>query len=127
MAYELEDIARNLKAARLAKGLSQRALSAKTGLTQAHISKIENAIIDVQLSSLIELSRALDLELTLVPAKAIPAVRGIAHLVETGEAMKPAAWVGDAMKGLPRLGAVIEQWTLSQPRPAYSLNDVDDD
>ncbi len=124
MTYELEDIARNLKAARLAKGLSQRALSAKTGFTQAHISKIENAIIDVQLSSLIELSRALDLELTLIPANAVPAVRGIVHQTEPNESMLR---VGDLVRSLPRIGAVIEQWGPSRQRPAYSLNDIDDD
>ncbi|MBI5121629.1 MAG: helix-turn-helix transcriptional regulator [Rhodospirillales bacterium] len=100
MTYELEDIARSLKAARLAKGLSQRALSAKTGLTQAHISKIENANVDLQLSNLIELARALDIELTLVPVKSIPALRGGAHLTAEVEA---------------------------QPRPAYSLDEEDED
>jgi transcriptional regulator with XRE-family HTH domain len=124
MTYELEDIARSLKAARLAKGLSQRALSAKTGMTQAHISKIENASVDLQLSSLIELARALDLELTLVPAKAVPAVRGIVHLTEPNESMPR---VGDVVRSLPRIGAAIEQWGPSRQRPAYSLNDADDD
>jgi len=39
MTYATEDIARTLKGAREAKGLSQRALSAKAGLTQTHIPK----------------------------------------------------------------------------------------
>lgn len=70
------EIARALKAAREAKGLSQRALSERSGLTQAQISKVENAG-DVRLSSLVELARALDLEIALVPRRNMPAVLSI--------------------------------------------------
>jgi DNA-binding XRE family transcriptional regulator len=77
MPYKLDEIAANLRQARQAKGLTQRALSAKVGLTQAHISKIENAAVDLQLSNLIDLARALDLEVMLVPRKAIPATQGV--------------------------------------------------
>ena len=83
MAYTTEDIALTLKNARERKGLSQRALSAKIGLTQAHISKIENAAVDIQLSNLLELARALDLEVMLVPRKAVPAVQGLIRSIET--------------------------------------------
>ncbi|MGD9538663.1 MAG: helix-turn-helix domain-containing protein [Alphaproteobacteria bacterium] len=78
MPYALEGIARALKAARMAKGLSQRALGAKTGLTQAHLSKIENAAVDLRLSNLIELARALDLDVALVPRQAAQALRSLA-------------------------------------------------
>ena len=77
MVYAIEDIARALKEAREAKSLSQRALSTKAGLTQAHISSIENAGSDVRLSNLMELARVLDLELMLVPRKIVPAVQGL--------------------------------------------------
>ena len=60
-----------LKAARLAKGLSQRALSEGAGVPQSHISKIERGGVDLRHSSLVEIARALDLEVTLVPAKAL--------------------------------------------------------
>jgi transcriptional regulator with XRE-family HTH domain len=73
----MEDIARTLKEARENKGLSQRALSAKAGVPQSHISKIEKGAVDLRLSSLIELARVLDLELTLVPRKTVPAVNSI--------------------------------------------------
>ena len=72
-----EHIARTLKQARERKGLSQRALSKKAGVPQSHISKIENGAVDLRLSSLIELSRVLDLELALVPRKTVPAVQSI--------------------------------------------------
>lgn len=77
MSYATEDIIEALKNARETKGLSQRALSARTGVPQSHISKIENGGADIRLSSLVELARALNLELKLVPAKAIPAVDNV--------------------------------------------------
>ncbi len=77
MGYVTVHIAKLLKTARERKGLSQRALSAKAGVPQSHISKIENGAVDLRLSSLVELARVLDLELALVPRKKLPAVRAI--------------------------------------------------
>jgi len=77
MSYSLEEIAGTLRAARKNKQLSQRELSAKVGMPQSHISKIENASVDLKLSSLSELARALELELVLVPKKALPAVQSL--------------------------------------------------
>jgi transcriptional regulator with XRE-family HTH domain len=77
MSYATQDIIDALKGAREAKGLSQRALSKRTGVPQSHISKIETGGADIRLSSLIELARALDLDLKLVPRKAVPAVDNI--------------------------------------------------
>jgi len=72
-----DEISRILKAAREAKGLSQRALAKMAGVPQSHLSKIENAGVDLRISSLAEIARALDLELTLVPRKNVPAVKSI--------------------------------------------------
>ena len=77
MGYAAEDIIKTLKQAREVKGLSQRALGARAGVPQSHVSKIESGGTDIRLSSLIELSRALDLELKLVPRKAVPAVETV--------------------------------------------------
>ena len=76
MNYQIEDIARQLKEAREQKNLSQRLLSTKVGMPQSHISKIESGQVDLKLSSLIELARALDFEITLVPRK-------ISHVVSS--------------------------------------------
>ena len=46
--------------------MSQCAQSLLVGLPQGHLSKIESGLVDLQLSSLIELTCALDLEVTLV-------------------------------------------------------------
>ena len=77
MNYATEDIAGSLKAARECKALSQRALGAKAGIPQSHISKIENGAVDLRLSSMVELARVLDLEVMLVPRRKLPAVRAI--------------------------------------------------
>lgn len=77
MKYSTQSIIDTLKGARVAKGLSQRALGRRTGVPQSHVSKIENGGADIRLSSLIELARALDLDLRLIPRKAGPAVDGV--------------------------------------------------
>lgn len=77
MTYAIEHIARALRNAREARGLSQRALGAKAGIAQGHISKIENGAVDLRLSSLVELARVLDLDLVLAPRKTVPAVNAI--------------------------------------------------
>jgi transcriptional regulator with XRE-family HTH domain len=103
MTYQLEDIGNKLKAARTRKGLSQRELAAKTGLLQAQISKIENGASDLRVSSLIALSRALDLELELIPRKALPAVEALVRDVESFADLRGSVKI--------------------DVRPAYSLDD----
>lgn len=78
MNYETEHIASTLHSAREARGLSQRELSAKSGVPQGHISKIENGAVDLRVSSLVALARALDLEPMLVPRKSVWAIQSIA-------------------------------------------------
>ena len=89
MIPALDPIAQAIKTARRQKGLSQRALSAKVGVAQSHISKIENAAVDLQTSSLIEIARALDLELVLAPRQLLPAIEGLQRSV-TAAAAPPA-------------------------------------
>jgi transcriptional regulator with XRE-family HTH domain len=72
-------IALTLRTSREVKGLSQRELAGRAGLTQAQVSKVENGG-DLTISSLVELARALELELKLVPLKLLPAVESLARL-----------------------------------------------
>lgn len=74
---QLHPTATALNAARHRAGLSQRALGAKLGIAQSHLSKIERAAVDPQLSSLTEIARALGLELMLVPKQLVPAVQAL--------------------------------------------------
>lgn len=71
------DISKSLKRAREAKGLSQRTLADLSGVPQSHISKIESGGVDLRISSLVEIARALDMELKLVPRKGLSAVNSI--------------------------------------------------
>ena len=103
MLHTLDHLSTTLKSARKAKKLSQRGLSDATGLTQAQISKIENATADFKTSTLIELARTLDLEVMLVPRQLVPAVNALTDLGDQ---------TADSVK---------------QPRAAYALGDEDDD
>ena len=105
MNYSIQEVVEALKAARKGKGLSQRALAEKAGVLQTQISKIENGVADLRVSTLVALARALDLELTLVPRNAVSAVQSV---VRTSE---PAAF-GPARTNLQnkeydRLGRVL--------------------
>ena len=107
MSYAIEYIAGSLKAARERKGLSQRTLSAKAGVPQSHLSKIENGAVDLRLSSLVELARVLDLELTLVQRKKLPAVRAIIRGDDGGQ--RDVQTERQAAKMLQRLGGQIAE------------------
>lgn len=74
MSYQSENLIAQTREVREASGLSQRALSDRAGLTQSHISQIESGKMEPGLSSFIDLTRALDLEVMLVPKKLMPAV-----------------------------------------------------
>jgi transcriptional regulator with XRE-family HTH domain len=86
--HAAEHLSAALKAAREMKGLTQRALSKLAGVPQAHISKIEANAVDLRLSSLLTLAHALDLEVSLVPRKAVPAVQSLTRTVRTSFAIQ---------------------------------------
>ncbi len=67
------EIVGTLRAERTAQRLSQRALGELAGLTQAQVSRIEGGGVDPRASSVVELARALGVELMLVPRKVVPA------------------------------------------------------
>ncbi len=91
MAYATEEILQTLRTAREAAGISQRQLSAQTGIPQSHISKIEGGSTDMRVSSLIELARALDLEVVLIPRKLLPVVEALTAKPSAGpQANRPA-------------------------------------
>lgn len=79
MRYSIQPLIETLKFARKKKGLSQRAFSEHVGVPQGRLSKIENGTVDVRMSNLLELARALDLELMLVPKVLVPAVNSLVN------------------------------------------------
>jgi len=94
VSYVTEQILESLRDARLRKGFSQRELSARSGVPQSHISKIESGGVDLRISSLIALARVLDLELFVAPKKSIPAIKSIIRssnvINDEGEQISPA-------------------------------------
>lgn len=74
MSYQTENLVSQIREVREASGISQRRLSELAGLTQSHISQVEGGKMEPGLSSFIDLTRALDLEVMLVPKKLVPAV-----------------------------------------------------
>ncbi len=101
---------RKLKEARKAKGLSQRELAKLAGVPQSHISRIENAGVDLRVSSLVEIARALDLELTLVPRKAVPAVNSIVRSTQPAQP-RPASSIARELARLETVaGKIAKQY-----------------
>lgn len=116
MSVDVEHIGRAIKEAREAKGLSQRALAKSSGIPQSHISKIETVGVDLTLSSLQALTRALDLEFTLVPRKLIPAVSSLIRT--SGNVTVTPGTAELKLTGHPATVTV---------RPAYTLDEDEDD
>lgn len=77
MLYQSETLISQAREVREASGVSQRTLSERAGLTQSHISQIESGKMEPGLASFIDMTRALDLELMLVPKRLVPAVLGL--------------------------------------------------
>ncbi|RWI46336.1 MAG: XRE family transcriptional regulator [Mesorhizobium sp.] len=85
MSYQSESLTAQAREVREASGVSQRALSERAGLTQSHISQIESGKMEPGLSSFIDMTRALGLELMLVPKKLVPAVLSLVKAQATPE------------------------------------------
>lgn len=76
-----------LRDARHEQGLSQRELEERTGVRQAHLSRIENGALDPRLSCVEQVARGLGYACVLVPRRALPAVTGLLRgMDESGEA-----------------------------------------
>lgn len=74
MSYQTESLIAVAREVREASDVSQRSLSERSGLTQSHISQIESGKTEPGLSSFVDLTRALDLEVMLVPKTLVSAV-----------------------------------------------------
>ncbi|MFN4170060.1 MAG: helix-turn-helix domain-containing protein, partial [Pannonibacter phragmitetus] len=101
MRYETQEIADRLREAREAKQLSQRELSRLAGVPQAQISRIESNSVDLRLSSLVAIASALDLEIALVPRKAVPAIKSITRQTADRTVIQPPA-IGKEMQRLQK-------------------------
>jgi len=97
------EIGKKLRQARKAKGLSQAALAKRAGVPQSHISKIENTGVDLRLSSLAEIARALDLELMLVPRKVVLATQSLIRQAQPTEFSLASLALRDDLAKLDKL------------------------
>ncbi|XOV81746.1 MAG: helix-turn-helix domain-containing protein [bacterium] len=117
----VNEIVYTLKAAREAKGFSQRELAALADIPQSHISKIEKGSVDLRVSSLVELARALDLELALIPRKSMPAVKSIVRNITSAGRSKNRENASDihaaeiANKSLTQLQQALIQALVEKP------------
>lgn len=112
MSYATQALAVDLKAARISKGMSQRDLGALAGLPQAQISRIEAAAVDLRATSLIAIAHALDLELVLVPRKAVPAVTSLVR--QTRGQMDPAR--AASLKEVTRIEQTLRRLQMALPK-----------
>lgn len=104
MATVVKDIAASIKAARIEKGFTQKQLGERVGLPQSHISKIEGGSVDLQISSLVEIARALGLELKLVPRRTVPAIEGVVRSQrERSDASRALAMIAEANRFAERV------------------------
>lgn len=102
------EIIEAIKSARKAKGLSQTSFGELIGVPQSHISKIEKGGVDIKLSSLIQIARALDLEVKLVPKRALPAVESIVAGVPGNRTASALSKIRNAQKALDHLRNVSD-------------------
>lgn len=105
MNYAVAELLEQLRAARLAQGLSQRQLGERIGLPQSNIARLENGNTDPGLSKIIELARALDLDLKLIPRKALPAIQGAMRANEL--AIDPNDATSRAIQSIRNLGETL--------------------
>jgi transcriptional regulator with XRE-family HTH domain len=75
--YAVRQLAQTLKEARIARGLTQRELAERAGFGQNRLALIEAGQVDLRASTLVQLARALDLELVLTPRRVLPAVQSL--------------------------------------------------
>ena len=70
-------VLKDLAEVRRAHAISQGELASRSGLDQAQLSRIEAGRVDLRLSSLSQLARALGQEIVLVPQGSLAAVRAV--------------------------------------------------
>ena len=124
MSYQAEAFAQSLRQARLDKGWSQRDLSGKARIPQAHISRIESGSVDVKVSTLVELARLLDLELLLVPRSSIPAVEALIREAEANQDLRSARGLANSLQPTLRRLRIEHPKSSTTERLATLIQDV---
>jgi transcriptional regulator with XRE-family HTH domain len=124
VSYQAEAFAQSLRQARRQKGWSQRDLSGKAGIPQAHISRIESGAVDVKVSTLVELARLLDLELVLAPRSSIPAVESLIREAEASHDLRSARGLANSLQPVLRRLRIERPKSSTTERLATLILDV---
>ena len=124
VSYQAEAFAQSLRQARLQKGWSQRDLSGKAGIPQAHISRIESGAVDVKVSTLVELARLLDLELVLAPRASLPAVEALIREAEASHDLRSARGLANSLQPVLRRLRIEHPKSSTTERLATLILDV---
>ena len=124
VSYQAEAFAQSLRQARLQKGWSQRDLSGKAGIPQAHISRIESGAVDVKVSTLVELARLLDLELVLAPRASLPAVAALIREAEASHDLRSARSLANSLQPVLRRLRIEHPKSSTTERLATLILDV---
>ncbi len=77
MHYAIQQLIHKLKTLREGKGLTQKNLADKLGIPQSHLSKIEAGQVNLKLASFVEMARALEMEVMLIPRQQISIVKNL--------------------------------------------------
>ncbi len=91
MLVDFSTISNQLREARIDKGLTQAELARELGFRQGTISRAERGL-DLRVATLIEIARALDLDLFLAPRRLRPLIQQFATGVE--RTTQPAIYTG---------------------------------
>ena len=88
-----------LRDARRAQGLSQRELEERTGVRQAHLSRIENGALDPRLSCIEQVARGLGYACILVPRRELPAITALLRGIDEAGDGQPRSAVQMLLEG----------------------------
>ncbi|MGX7741557.1 helix-turn-helix domain-containing protein [Rhodopseudomonas parapalustris] len=73
----LKELGERLRSARLAAGLSQEEVAARAGISRPRYRDIETGAAAARATSLVNIARALGLEMMLIPQAMVPAVQSM--------------------------------------------------
>ena len=88
-----------LRDARRVQGLSQRELEERTGVRQAHLSRIENGALDPRLSCIEQVARGLGYACVLVPRRELPAMTALLRGIDEAGDGQPRSAVQMLLEG----------------------------
>ena len=108
-------VVKDLAEVRKAHAISQGELASRSGLDQAQLSRIEAGRVDLRLSSLTQLARALGQEIVLVPQGSLSAVRAVIRSSRPQASVSPLA--REVQQLLPIIESRLERLFHSFPSP----------